>query len=415
MPNLIEEQKLILAEVGANSNKYYFIKLFDDDSVVANYGRVGVTEQTTDYRGGKLFFDKKVREKCKKGYSLLKVVGGSSSISSSVSNSSLKEIALQQIKTNKPELTKLISRLVDANIHRIVSNTSISYNDTTGLFSTPLGIITPDAVVDARNLLVEIKKSIVKGDYSSGSLIKNVNQYCRTVPQNLGMKLDIRVLFPDDAAIQSQLSILDSLESSYQTLQSAPPTNKTVDQPKVFDTELDILDDSREIDRISRWFHTSNHTTHGYSNVKIRNFYKVKIRENWENFNEKLGNTKEVWHGTSESNLTSILKSGLKLSPPSTTYIVGALFGRGHYGAVDSSKSLQYTFGRFGGNKGDSGWCWVCDFSLGNTYYITKYGGSLPSGYDSIYAKREKTGLRFDELIVPTNNQVRLKYLLEVK
>ena len=57
----------------------------------------------------------------------------------------------------------------------------------------------------------------------------------------------------------------------------------------------------------------------------------------------------------------------------------------------------------------------VMDFSLGNTYMIKSYGGSKPPGYDSIWAKKENTGLRFDELIVPTDSQVRIKYLLEVK
>lgn len=77
---------------------------------------------------------------------------------------------------------------------------------------------------------------------------------------------------------------------------------------------------------------------------------------------------------------------------------------------------MQYTFGRFTGNRNvDSGWLFVTEFALGNTYYIKSYGGNRPKGYDSIWAKKENTGLRFDELIVPNDNQVRIKYLLEIK
>jgi hypothetical protein len=231
------------------------------------------------------------------------------------------------------------------------------------------------------------------------------------------MKFDVKRIFPDTSSVQKQEDILQSLEASYKAITTIKPAtdgNKPA-QEQVFQVDLDVLSDNIEIERLSKWFYGSNHATHGYRNVKIQNFLKVKIHDNWNGFNERLGNVKEVWHGSGEGNLLSILKSGLRVSPPSTTYLTGKMFSDGHYGALDSSKSMQYTFGRFGGNSGTSGWLFVMDFSLGNTFYIKSYGGSRPSGYDSIWAKKENTGLRFDELIVPKDNQVRIKYLLEIK
>ncbi len=417
MPNVIEEKNLIFAEVGQNSNKFYRLQLLDDDSILAVYGRVGITEQRTSYTGGRTFFEKQIRAKLKKGYTELKVVSGGSAVTTStVANGDLGAIAKRQIlKTSNPELDKLIDRLVKANIHKITSSTSLTYNNTTGLFQSPLGVVLPEAISDARNLLVTIKQRVEKGDYKSAEFITAVNGYLRLIPTRAGMRLRPEVIFPDDAAIQAQGDILDSLEASYKALQRPTPSSSSQNDEKVFDVELDILNDDSERQRISKWFHSSNHRIHGYGSVKIANFFKVKIKNNWDNFASSLGNVTEVFHSTSESNLLSILKSGLKVSPPSTTYLSGAMFDRGHYGAIDSSKSLQYTFGRFGGRVGESGWTFVAEFAMGNTFFIKTYGGTLAKGYDSIWAKANLTGLRFDELIVPTDRQCRLKYLLEVK
>ena len=47
-------------------------------------------------------------------------------------------------------LDKLIERLVRSNVHNITSNTNIILNDSTGLFQTALGIVTPEAITEAR-------------------------------------------------------------------------------------------------------------------------------------------------------------------------------------------------------------------------------------------------------------------------
>ena len=83
------------------------------------------------------------------------------------------------------------------------------------------------------------------------------------------------------------------------------------------------------------------------------NVFKVKIHDMAAAFNPD--NVKEVFHGTSEANNLSILKSGLRVSPPATAAIAGKMFGNGVYGAINSSKSLGYTYGNWGqGGVGES-------------------------------------------------------------
>ena len=429
MPTLIKEVRLIKAENGVdpktgkliNSYKYWNAKLYDDGNWSAEWGRVGCENPDSGtWNESKKTLDSMFRSKLKKGYTEQKTIGeavASSGSGTTVKNTDLHAIAKAQIlATSSPVLDRLIKRFVDANIHKITSSTQITYNTTTGLFTTPLGIVEPSGLIEARNLLANLAP-FVKTHKFGPDADKILCQYLRIIPQSLGMKrFSTDTVIPDDVALQKQLDLVDSLESSYQAMTSAPASK--VDgksQEQIFKVDLDVLTDKAEIDRLTKWFNHSNHSTHGYSNVRIVNYLKLKVHDNWNNFNEKLGNLKEVWHGTGEPNLLSILKVGLKASPPATTKITGKMFDNGHYGALDSSKSMQYTFGRFGGSSGTSGWLLVADFALGNTYYIKTYGGSRPSGYDSIWAKKENTGLRFDELIVPRDNQVRIKYLLELK
>ena len=85
MSNIIKEIKLINSDVDSNKNKYWNATLLSDGTIEVEYGRVGYSGQTETYdssRGGEYFLDKKVKEKIKKGYQELKVIGSSTSISS---------------------------------------------------------------------------------------------------------------------------------------------------------------------------------------------------------------------------------------------------------------------------------------------------------------------------------------------
>lgn len=311
-------------------------------------------------------------------------------------------------------MDRLIDRLVQANVHKITSSTQITFNSSTGLFSTPLGIVTPEGIAEARNLLPNINKYVSSRDWTSAGMSRLVSDYLRIVPHDIGMKFNIQNLFPDLQSIQNESDILDSLESSYQAMQSTPPT-KSDGKPveKVFSVDMDVLTDQRERDRINRWYESSKKDMHNYGGIKIREIFKVNLHDMTNNYEHRTSPHEEVWHGTSQANCLSIMKSGLKCSPPSTAAIAGKMFGNGVYGAKNSSKSLGYTLGRWGQSSGDSGWLFVCDFAMGKTH--TAYNScNPPHGYDSIWARAGR-GLYNDELIVYRNGQVKIKYLLECK
>lgn len=418
MPTVTKEIRLILSEVDGNANKFWTGQLFDNGDVQTIWGRVGYSPQSKIFRGaGDHFLSKKHSEKIRKGYSELRTVSTTDSVKNTVvKNDRLAEIARKQIAAN-PRLSSLIDRLVASNIHHITSSTQISFNKDTGLFSTPLGIVTPDGISEARNILANIKRYFDQPQ----QVRPLVSQYLRIIPHNVGMRFDVADIFPDnDVAIQRENDTLDQLESSYAALGKTKPVikdDKPETEEKIFSVSMDFLESSdNEYDAIVAWFAKTNKAMHHYTGKRVHQIYKVVMDTMEAEYDAKLGNHTRVWHGTSQANLLSILKSGLKVSPPSTAYIAGKMFGNGIYGSQTASKSLGYTFGRWGGATSDSGWLFVCDFAMGNAYYPKSYGfSSLPHGYHSCWALPANTGLHNDELIVYRNNQVRIKYLLEIK
>ena len=422
MPTVIEKIRLICADAEENANKLWEGYLYDNGDVETRWGRVrdSLTLQSKVFPGaGKDFLEKKKREKTKKGYTEVKTVDTTTSTATvaTIDTQSLSSIVRKELLGNKSStsLSKLIEKLVKANIHRIVSSTSIKYNDATRLFTTPLGIVTPDAITEARDMLVEIQASLS----SEAKLKKLASSYLRLVPRDIGVKFNVRAIFPDDNAIKKEGDILDSLEASFKsiTAMKAPVATASTAAEQLFHVDLDVMDrEAKEWKRIQKWFSESNKAMHNYQGVKITDIYTVAIDDNVKRYDASKGTVTEVWHGTSIANVLSILKSGLKVAPPSTAAIAGKMFGNGIYGSQTSSKSMGYTFGRWGQGYNNTGYLFVLDFAMGRPYYPTSYGiNSIPSGYDSCWALPNKTGLYNDELIVYSESKFKIKYLLEVK
>lgn len=417
MSTVIEKRRFINVDVETNMNRWWEVELLANDDVFTRWGRVGSTNEKLFPGKGRSFMLSKIREKERKGYTEAKTIDAGATTVKTVGSNELHSLAKAQlIKSANPILEDLIQRFVVTNVHKITENTTITYNADTGLFSTPLGIVTMEGIAEARNTLADIAKLVRKKSYN-GELNRLTGQYLRLVPQKVGRKLVVEDLFPNEDAIQKQNDLLDSLKSSNEALNATKlvktDDGKTVET--VFKVDLDVLSDNKERDRINKFFEKSKKTVHGYDNVKVREIFAVTIHDMDKGFARSLAPIHEVFHGTSQANCLSILKSGLKVSPPSTAAIAGKMFGNGIYGAINSTKSLGYTFGRWGqGRYGDSGWLFVCDFAMGNIQ--TVYSSATPSkGYDSIWAKARSGGLYNDELIVYKNNQVNIKYLLECK
>ena len=438
MSNVVKNDKYIKADIDKNNNKFWYITLFDDATVLTEFGRVGKSTQSRlkdfpSQAAAAKFFDKKCAEKERDGrngeiaYRKLDVIGGGNSGASTsttvVAQNNLESVALDQIDTNSPETIKLIRYLTKVNAHNITNNTDITYDVDSGLFSTPCGIVTKSSLDQANDLLVELSDFVVAGDYGNRAFTSTASDYLMLIPQEVGRKLNLEVLFPDLAAIQKQKAILDSLEASLDSVLSG--AKKDDDKPakpqeKVFATKLHLVKDKKVIDRIDKKYRSTLNRGHSCSHLRVKTVYEVEIKSMCKPFiaqGKKIGNVMELWHGSRASNLLSILKSGLIVPPSTSSNVTGRLYGDGLYFSDQSSKATNYAYGYWGGGRRDNN-CFVflAHVAMGKPYVPKgKYGVRYPvHGYDSTYAKGGVSGVINNEMIVYKLNQANLVNLIEL-
>jgi len=438
----VETHELVNVTGDTNHNKYWQCSLYTSGDVEIRFGRVGITETKGVHRNaGKSFMLKKMGEK-KKGkvnkktgqrepYTEIDVLSGSGTTQSSksskvVTSSKLKDIATKQIEHSSPATAKLIKWLADVNRHQIadISGGDITWNADKGLFQTPRGIIPPSSISEARSLLNSIANDVVGRKWSDGSFVQSVNRYLTIVPHNLGMRWSPQSFLPDTSALQRENNLLDALDASYASAISSTKDKKDtkkVKDPKVFETKLILVTDKRVIDRINKKYTGSANRQHyQVRDFKLKKVWKVEVglvSRNFEKYSRNLGNIKELYHGTSAANLLSCLKLGLKTSPPSSAHITGKMFGStGIYASDQSTKALNYATS-FWGNK-DLGryFMFIVDFAMGKEYTPSRndYTSYPVRGYDSTFAKAGASGVQNNEMIVYRDDQVNLKFLMEL-
>jgi len=440
MSNIVRVEKYIKSDVVNNNNKFWYITLYDNGDVLTKWGRVGDKGQSKFFpSAGVGFLEKKCREKesCRNGeipYRKLNVIGGtevksSSARTISVPDNRLAEVAKKQIKTNNPTVTTLIDFFAKVNAFQIMSATAgrITYNDTTGLFSTPLGIVTQSNIDEANKILLDIGDMVAKRNYDT-KLEKLTGDLFMLVPQDIGHKrLDVKDFWANLSKVQYQKQIVDSLQASLDSASSVKPsTKKTIkedSEEKVFDCQIHLVEDGKEIDRIRKFYNKTRQSIHASSRLDVKHVYSVDIntvRDAFEKDGAKMNNIWELWHGTKAGACLSIIRSGLKMPSTSSTNVTGKMFsGRpgkeGLYFSDQSTKSLNYAtnYWTSGGNS-DRTFMFLAQVAMGNHFTPNGPRNDLPRpGYDSTFAKANISGVMNNEMIVYRESQVNLVRLIE--
>ncbi len=408
---------LIYVEVGANSNKVWRGSLKNDGTFIAEWGRIGNTLQHKNYCLGSVTlardkFERTKRQKLRKGYTEAQLLDQDLKQTTVISTEELEAIAAKQIKHGRdPRSKELIRYLVKSNIHQITSQTDITYNAATGGFTTPLGIVTPSAIAEARQYLIQIAATRKSNKYRLGQLL---SKYLRLIPQALGNKID-ESQFCDSQEIQRQYEILNALDAALTVDSQSQPVfecainrvpGSTTEGKKIF----------RQINQLYKSTINQNHLAAKY---KLRRIYQLDIPSMRKAFTAKaktIGNVKQHWHGTKASNLLSILKQGLIIPPADGTQCTGRMFGNGIYGSEQSTKALNYATNYWNpsGEDEERVFMLLCDFAMGQEYHPKGANRRFPvSGYDSTYVAPGKANTINQESIVYSIEQVNIKYLCE--
>ena len=280
-PSVVDSCTLIYVEVDQNSNKVWQGNVYNDGTLIVEWGRVGYQLQRRVYTLKSLALAQSKlartrRQKIRKGYTEAQLVNPGKQIEFAVKESELETIAAKEIEHGKdPRAKQLIRYLVAVNIHNITSQTNITYDVNTGNFKTPLGLVTPDAIALARDYLAQI---IAAGQTNNRQTRSAINNYLRLIPQNLGHKIDYQRFFQPQE-IQRQQEILNALAAA--VLQ---PTNPPRDCDRVFECSITRVPGStlkgKQIFRQIRKLYESTINHNHFSAVhKLRRLYEIDISD----------------------------------------------------------------------------------------------------------------------------------------
>lgn len=142
---------------------------------------------------------------------------------------------------------------------------------------------------------------------------------------------------------------------------------------------------------------------------------------------ENIKHKKLLFHGSRSENWWSIVNTGLVLRP--NAIITGKMFGNGIYLSNDADKSLGYTSlggSRWANGNESSGFMGIYDIAYGKPYDVYSFDGVYYNfdynklqqkypGANCLHAHGGTGMLRKDEIVVYKEEQLTIKYLVELK
>lgn len=367
-----------------NSNKFHKWEKQPNGDYLHTYGRVGDPGVSHTVSASKM--QAKMKDALRNGYKEVNIAG-SEPVTSAPKSSATAKTAVEEIAKGDPVITKLVEFLSAQNVHNISQSTTLKYDAASGLFSTPLGIVSQDSIDEAREVLARAQKIVDDKHWASTVNEKNKNaiaaDFMMLIPTDIGRdRPTFDRMFPDLDAIQKQNDILESLEGSLAMAAKQVVSKKTkVVTPRVWDITLRKMDDKAEIERIRTKFRKTHES--GRSHFDVRNVYDVTINHMKKSFDavgRKLGNIEEMWHGTSVGNVLSIFAKGLIIPSQCSN---GRNFGNGVYASRQSHKSLQYA-GTFRSATRSSCYMFLVEVAMGKNFIPKSHVRNPPAGYDSM-------------------------------
>jgi len=317
------------------------------------------------------------------------------------------------------EVARIINQIVEENIHNIKTMTTFTLS--AGGFETPLGPVTQQHIEKAKQPLNSMKVLLKNGklDTANKTVIECNNAYFSMIPHPFGHKILETDWISDEAKLATEFDLLDQLSTAVTMGSSLNQGSKQ--QLNALGTDVEVLKDDRKYEQLERYVEDSKAQNHTHlKKYQVQNIFSVRIpneRSRYEKVVSKYGNIKELFHGSRNCNVLSILKSGLIIPPCNAPGVTGRMFGSGIYFAHNSTKSLNYSLGNWLGtrNKYNNTFLIIANAAMGKTFECTSSMSSgVPSGYNSIHAKKGMS-LQNDEYIVAELSQATITYLIELK
>lgn len=396
----------LIMVTGANNNKYY--NLFPEgDRFRVEYGRIDATKTTTYYPISK--WDSQIKSKLKKGYQDVTDLKKDlvEEISSTNPKSPYKEIENVAIRTIVEKLQSLARETIRKN------------------YTVKASAVTQDMVDAAQKVIDELANNSSTVEEFNDMLLKLFT----IIPRKMGNVRDYLATSTEDFAkiISTEQDLLDVMHGQ---IYVKPDIVESSDESKKQYTILEELglvfeeatnEDIALIKSLMKESAGKFRNAWRVSNLKTQERFDKFVKEN------NIKDTKLLFHGSRSENFWSIIKTGLVLRPTNAV-ITGKMFGYGCYYAPKCAKSIGYTSlsGSYWARGGNNiAYMALFDVAYGTPYDVYSFDSKyynldynklqqFKPGANCLHAHADKGMLRNDEIVVYKEDQMTIKYLIEI-
>ena len=390
----------------ANNNKYY--NLFPEgDQFRVEYGRVDVTKTTACYPMSK--WDSKIKSKLKKGYQDV---------------TDLKKDLVEEISSTNPESP--YKEIENAAVKAIVDKLQSLARDTINKnYTVKASAVTQDMVDAAQKLIDALANACSAVNEFNDNLLKLFT----VIPRKMGNVRDYLADDTNDFAkiISKEQDLLDVMRGQIYVKHEVDGALPVEKKQQTILEEIGLVMEEATKDDVALI-----KTLMKESADKFRKAWRVtnfKTQERFDKFVEdnNIKDTRLLFHGSRSENFWSIMKNGLVLRPTNAV-ITGKMFGYGIYYAPKCAKSIGYTSltGSYWARGGcNTAYMAIFDVAYGTPYDVYNFDSKyynldynrlqqFKKGANCLHAHADKGMLRNDEIVVYKEEQMTIKYLIEI-
>lgn len=390
----------------ANNNKYY--NLFPEDGQFrVEYGRVDATKTTAYYPMSK--WDAQIKSKLKKGYQDV---------------TDLKKDLVEEISSINPETPykEIENAAVKAIVEKLQSLARETINKN---YTVKASAVTQDMVDAAQKIIDALANLCSTVDEFNENLLKLFT----VIPRKMGNVRDYLASDKDEFAkiISKEQDLLDVMRGQIYVKPEIEETSPVEKKQQTILEELGLAMEEATKDDVALI-----KTLMKESADKFRKAWRVtnlKTQDRFDKFvaDNNIKDTRLLFHGSRSENWFSIIKTGLMIRPSNAVY-TGSMFSDGIYFAPKCAKSIGYTslsgaYWTRGGNN--TAYMALFEVAYGTPHVIYQHDSSCYHlNYDvlqkktpkchCLHAKADRGMLRNDEIVFYRNDQMTIKYLIEI-
>lgn len=389
-----------------NHNKYY--NLFPEgDQFKVQYGRVDSTKTEKYYPMSK--WNSQISSKLKKGYQDV---------------TDLKKDLVQEISVANPESP--YKEIENAAVRAIVEKLQNLARETIQKnYTVKASAVTQDMVDTAQKIIDDLANNNSGLDDFNNSLLKLFT----VIPRKMGNVRDYLANNVEEFAkiISKEQDLLDVMRGQIYVKPDDEPVATVEKKQQTILEELGLAMEEATADDVAMIKTLMNESADKFR--KAWRVTNIKTQDRFDKFvvDNNIKDTRLLFHGSRSENFWSIIKTGLVLRPTNAV-ITGKMLGWGIYFAPKCQKSIGYTSlsGSYWAHGGSNvAYMALFEVAYGTPYDVYSFDSKYYSldysklqqfypGANCVHAHADRGMLRNDEIVVYKEDQLTIKYLIEI-